>query len=129
MLVLDEYKNYQLVDFEIYYKIYNIISIYLSSHFFYITQLFNVEFFNPLKKIYNKKINIFIRAHINNITKIKFFLIFRAAYKCSIIILNIIKNFRGAGLIPLNSKTIFSKLNIKLRTLIPTEFFKTNINF
>ena len=114
MLIFNKYESHQLINFKIYYKIYNIIPIYLLFYSFYITQPLDVGFFNPLKKIYNKKINIFIQAHINNITKVKFFLVFRAVYKCSIIISNIIEGFRGVGFISLNLKTILFKLDIKL---------------
>ena len=88
--------------------------MYLPSHSSYITQPLDVGFFNLLKKAYDKKINTFIQVHINNITKIEFFLAFRAVYEYSIIISNIIKGFREVGLISLNPEIILFKLNIKL---------------
>ena len=114
MLVLDGYESHQSINFEVYYKTHNIIPMCLPSYSSYITQPLDVGFFSLLKKAYGKEINTFIWVYINNIIKVEFFLAFCAAYKCSMIISNIVGGFRGVGFIPLNSETIFSKLNIKL---------------
>ena len=100
----------------------------LPSHSSHITQPLDVGFFSPLKKAYDKEINTFIWAHINNITKVEFFLAFRAAYKCSMTISNIVGGFRGAGLIPLNLETILFKLDVKLRTPTPTGSLEANVD-
>ena len=129
MLVLNGYESHQSINFEAYYKTYNIILMCLPFHSSHITQLLDVGFFSPLKKVYNKEINTFIRAHINNIIKVEFFLVFRAAYKCSMTISNIIGGFRGAGLIPLNLKIILFKLDIKLWTPTPIKSLEANVDF
>ena len=59
---------------------------------------------------------MFIRAHINDITKVEFFLAFYAAYKRSMTKENLAGGFRGAGLIPFNPQAVIYKLDVKLRT-------------
>jgi hypothetical protein len=120
MLVLDGHKSHQSIDFMDYYKDHNIIPLYLPSHSSHITQPLDVRFFSVLKRAYGQEINTFIRAHINHITKVEFFLAFHAAYKRLMIKANIIGGFRGAGLIPLDPEAVISKLDIKLRTPTPT---------
>jgi DDE superfamily endonuclease len=121
MLVLDGHGSHQSVGFEDFCKHNNIIPICLPPHSSHLTQPLDVGFFSPLKKAYGKEIGIFIRAHINHITKVKFFLAFHAAYNASISKENIAGGFRGAGLIPFDSQAVISKLDVKLRALTPTE--------
>jgi hypothetical protein len=120
MLVLDGHESHQSVDFEAYCKEHNIVPICLPPHSSHITQPLDVGFFSPLKKAYGKEINMFIQAHINNITKIEFFLGFHAAYTQSMTVSNIMGGFRGAGLIPFDPQAVISKLDVKLRTPTPT---------
>ena len=120
MLVLDGHESHQSVDFEAYCKDHNIIPICLPAHSSHITQPLDVGFFGVLKREYGREINTFIRAHINHITKVEFFLAFHAAYEQSMTISNVLGGFRGAGLIPLDPQAVISKLDIKLRTPTPT---------
>jgi hypothetical protein len=73
-----------------------------------------------LKQAYSRQIETFIKAYINYITKVEFFLAFRAVYIESITVQNAQARFRGAGLVPFNPQAVISKLDIKLRTLTPT---------
>ena len=120
MLMLDRHESHQSVDFEIYCKNNNIISLCLPAHSSHLTQSLNIRFFNALKRAYRQEINIFIRAHINHITKIEFFLAFHAAYNQSMTKENLTEDFRGAGLILFNPQAVISKLDIKLRTITPS---------
>jgi len=58
----------------------------------------------------------FIKAHINHITKVEFFLAFKAAHFASMTESNNRGSFRGAGLVPLNPEVVISKLDVRLRT-------------
>ncbi|ESZ89450.1 hypothetical protein SBOR_10167 [Sclerotinia borealis F-4128] len=60
------------------------------------------------------------KAYINHITKVEFFIAFKAAYLQSITVQNGLSGFRGAGLIPFDPQTVISKLDIKLRTPTPS---------
>ena len=115
MLVLDGHESHQSVDFETYCKDHNIIPICLPPHSSHITQPLDVGFFSVLKRAYGREINTFIRAHINNITKVEFFLALHAAYKWSMTKENIAGGFRG-GLIPFDPQAVISKLDVRLRT-------------
>jgi hypothetical protein len=120
MLVLDGHESHQSVNFEAYCKDHNIIPICLPPHSSHITQPLDIGFFSVLKRAYGREINTFIRAHINHITKVEFFLAFYAAYKRSMTKANMAGGFRGAGLIPFDPQAVISKLDVKLRTPTPT---------
>ena len=74
MLVLDGHESHQSVEFETYCKDNNIIPVCLPPHSSHLTQPLDVGLFGPLKRAYGKQIESFIRAHINHITKVEFFL-------------------------------------------------------
>jgi hypothetical protein len=69
-----------------------------------------------LKRAYRRPINTLIKAYINYITKVEFFLAFVAAYKDSITTQNAQARFRGASLVPFDPEVVLSKLGVKLRT-------------
>jgi hypothetical protein len=73
-----------------------------------------------LKWAYGRQIKTFIKAYINHITKVEFFLAFAAAYKESITAQNAQAGFHGAGLVPFDPQVVLSKLNVKLRTPDPS---------
>jgi len=81
-----------------------------------------------LKRAYGRQIETFIKAHINHITKVEFFLAFTAAYKESITAQNARAGFRGAGLIPFDPQAVVSKLDVKLRTPTPSRPSTANSN-
>ena len=57
--------------------------------------------------------------HINHVSKVEFLYGFREAFFASMIEKNIQGSFTGAGLIPYDPERVLSKLDIKLRILIP----------
>ena len=115
-----------LVEFEEFCKAHNIITICLPPHSSHLTQPLDVGFFSALKRAYGKEIGLFVRAHINHITKVEFFLVFRAAYNAIMTKENIAGGFRGARLIPFDPQAVISKLDVKLRT--PTPAHTPNAN-
>ena len=84
-MILNKYKDYKSIVFQIYYKKNNIIYLYLLVYLNYLIQLFNISCFNNLKYLYNNQINEFIKVYINYISKIKFFITFKIICKESII--------------------------------------------
>jgi len=85
-----------------------------------LTQPLDVGCFSVLKRRYSHQIEDFIKAHINHITKVEFFIAFKAAYLESITPQNAKAGFRGAGLVPFDPQAVISKLDVKLQTPIPT---------
>ena len=126
MLVLDRHESYDSVVFQDYYKENNIITLCLPAYLSYITQPLDVGCFSILKRMYGRQIKTFIKAYINYITKVEFFLAFHTAYKQSIITQNAKARFRRAGLVPCDPQTVISKLDVKLRTPDPTGPFSTD---
>ncbi len=119
MLVLDGHESYESAEFQEYCKAHNIITLGLPPHSSHLTQPLDVGYFSVLKRAYSRQIETFIKAHINHITKVEFFLAFTAAYKESMTAQNCRAGFRGAGLVPFDPQVVLSKLDVKLRTPTP----------
>ncbi|PQM43524.1 hypothetical protein VC83_09651 [Pseudogymnoascus destructans] len=119
MLVLDGHKSHESAEFQEYCKAHNIITLCLPPHSSHLTQPLDVGCFSVLKRAYGRQIETFIKAHINHITKVEFFLAFQAAFIESITTQNAQAGFRGAGLVPFNPQAVISKLDVKLRTPSP----------
>ena len=128
MLVLDRHKSHESAEFQEYYKAHNIITLCLPPYSSYLTQPLDVGCFSVLKRAYGRQIKTFIKAYINHITKVEFFLAFIAAYKESITAQNAQAGFRGAGLVPFNPQVVLLKLDIKLRTPTPSRPSIANSN-
>ena len=119
ILVLDRHKSHESAEFQEYCKAHNIITLGLPPHSSHLTQPLDVGCFSVLKRAYGRQIETFIKAHINHITKVEFFLAFVAAYRESITAQNAQAGFRGAGLVPFDPQAVLSKLDVRLRTLTP----------
>ena len=109
-----------LLAFEEYCKFYNIVTISLPSHFSHLLQLLDVRCFSVLKRRYSQEIEVFIKAHINYITKVKFFVAFQKAYYKTMIKNNIKAGFQEASLVLYNSQAVLSKLDVQLYTSTST---------
>jgi len=120
LLVLDGHESHTSAEFEAYCKSHNIVTISLPPHSSHLTQPLDVGCFSVLKRFYGCEIDMFIKSHINHITKVEFFLAFHNAYIKTMTAENIMAGFRGAGLIPHNPQAVLSKLDVRLRTPTPT---------
>ena len=81
----------------------------------------DVGLYSPLKVIYGYQINLFIRASINHITKLEFFIAYLAAHNTIFIKKNIKGAFRGAGISLWDLDSVISKLDIRLYTPTPSD--------
>jgi hypothetical protein len=120
MLVLDGHNSHESAEFQEFCKVHNIITLGLPPHSSHLTQPLDIGCFSVLKRAYSRQIETFIKAHINHITKVEFFLAFQAAYKETMTVENCQAGFRGAGLVPFNPQAVISKLDVKLRTPTPS---------
>lgn len=100
LLILDGHESYILVVFEEYCKFHNIVTIGLPPHLSHLLQPLDVGCFSILKRCYSQELKVFIKAHINHITKVKFFITFHKVYNRTITKDNIKASFYGAGLVP-----------------------------
>jgi hypothetical protein len=116
MLVLDGHESHVSFEFDEYCKAHNIITLCLPGHSSHLTQPLDVGCYSALKKAYGRQIEHFIKAHINHITKVEFFLAFHKAYLASITVRNSQAGFRGAGLVPFDPEAVISKLDVQLWT-------------
>jgi hypothetical protein len=95
------------------------VTISLPPHSSHLLQPLDVGCFSVLKRRYSQEIEVFIKAHINHITKAEFFITFQKAYNRTMTKENIKAGFSGAGLFPYNPQAVLSKLDVKLRTPTP----------
>jgi hypothetical protein len=120
MVVLDGHESHLAALFENFCKAHNIITLCLPPHSSHLTQPLDVGCFSVLKRLYGRQLEDYIKAYITHITKIEFFIAFKAAHLRTFSVENIKAGFRGAGLVPFDPQAILSKLDIKLRTPTPT---------
>jgi hypothetical protein len=120
MLVLDGHESHESAEFQEYCKAHNIITLCLPPHSSHLTQPLDVGCFSALKKAYSRQIETFIKAHINHITKVEFFLAFKRAYLESVSVQNAQAGWRGAGLVPFDPEAVLSKLDVRIRTPTPS---------
>ncbi len=119
MLVLDGHESHLSVDFQEYCTANNIIPLCLPPHSSHITQPLDVGCFSVLKRMYGREIELYMKARINHITKVEFFIAFHAAFKPTFTPENARAGFRGSGLVPFDPEVVIAKLDIKLRTPSP----------
>ena len=84
LLIINGYKSHNLFKFQEICKENNIITLYMPPHLLYLLQPLDIGCFLLLKKAYRSQIRSLIHSHINYITKLKFLLAFKAAFKQSI---------------------------------------------
>ncbi|APA07191.1 hypothetical protein SS1G_04084 [Sclerotinia sclerotiorum 1980 UF-70] len=128
MLVLDGYESHESIPFQSYCKSNDIICVKLPSHSSHLTQPLDVGCFSVLKRSYSCQVDEFIKAYINHISKVEFFIAFKVVYQQSITIQNMKAGFRGAGLIPFDPQAVFSKLDIRIRTPTPPSILLESAN-
>ena len=88
MVVLDGYKSHLSIQFELFYKEKNIITLYLPAHSSHLTQPLDVGCFIILKWIYSHELETFIKAYIYYIIKTEFLLIFKTTHFKAMIPIN-----------------------------------------
>jgi len=81
MLVRDGYESYNSAEFQFYCKLNNIVPLCLPAYSSHLTQLLDVGCFSVLKRSYSLQIEHLIKAYINHISKVEFFIAFKVAYE------------------------------------------------
>jgi hypothetical protein len=119
LLILDGHKSHHSVDFELFCKENNIITLCMPPHSSHILQPLDVGCFSPLKTAYGNQICELMKAHRTHISKEDFLAAFYIAHQAAMTEKNIQGGFRGAGLVPFNLEHVISKLDLKLKTPTP----------
>ena len=83
-----------------------IILYCFPAHSSHILQPLDISVFGPLKKEWNKQIELFKRDFNMALTKTNFFKVFDHAWKASTKAENAIAGFRSAGLLPFNANNV-----------------------
>lgn len=121
MLILDGHESHVNAEFEAYCKEHNIITLCLPPQSSHLTHPLDVGCFNVLKLRYGDQLNVFIKGHVNHITKVEFLQAFKQAFLATMTPENIRGSFRGAGTIPLDPDAIVTQLDIRLSTPSPPQ--------
>ncbi len=119
VLVLDGHESHHSVDFELYCKDNNIITLCMPPHSSHLLQPLDVGCFGPLKKAYGRQIEMKMKAGTSHIMKEDFLPAFHTAFQDAMTGKNILGGFRGAGLMPHDPEAVLSKLDVKLKTPTP----------
>ncbi|KAK8872257.1 Pogo transposable element with KRAB domain [Apiospora arundinis] len=119
LLILDGHESHISAEFEAYCKSNDIITISMPPHSSHLLQPLDVALYSPLKRAYSKEIELFIKASINHITKLEFFIAFKAAHFAIFTETNIRSEFSASGLVPHNPDEVIGKLDVRLRTPTP----------
>jgi DDE superfamily endonuclease/helix-turn-helix, Psq domain/Tc5 transposase DNA-binding domain len=112
LLVLDGHDSHHSADFELYCQEHNIITLCMPPHSSHILQPLDVGCFSPLKTVYGKQIEGFMRGGQTHITKEDFFPAFKVAFQEAITPENIQGGFRGAGIAPFSPEKVLEGLGI-----------------
>lgn len=119
LLILDGHQSHVSAEFDAFCQEHKIITLCMPAHASHLLQPLDVGCFAPLKRAYGKQVEDLMRSHINHITKLEFLPAFKAAFEAAFTRENIKAGFRGAGLVPLDTEAVISKLDIRLRTPTP----------
>ena len=119
LLILDGHESHHSVDFELYCKEENIITLCMPPHSSHILQPLDVGCFSPLKTAYGNQIGELMKLHRTHINKEDFLPAFYAAFLAAMIESNVRGGFRGAGLVPFDPEHVISQLDLKLKTPTP----------
>jgi hypothetical protein len=88
----------------------------MPPHSSHLLQPLDVGCFAPLKKAYGCQAEKLMRNKIAHVTKTEFLPCFIAAQNASTTKSNILRGFRGAGIVPHDPEAVMSKLDVRLRT-------------
>ncbi|SRR6266566_7279359 len=128
LLILDNYNNHYLYEFEYYCKKNNIVIFCILFHLSHLFQLFDIGYFNILKRLYGKEVENFIQSYINYIIKPDFFVYFYIIFFAIFNEENVRVSFRGISLILFNPEAVISKLDIKLYIPISIGSFSAEVD-
>lgn len=120
LLILDGHESHHSYGFELYCKDWNIITLCMPAHLSHKLQPLDVGCFSPLKRSYGTEIEKLMRAYITYISKEDFFPASYIAFRTTMTESNIRAGFRATGLVPYDPDYVISKLDIRLRTSIPS---------
>jgi hypothetical protein len=119
LLILDGHESHISAQFQQYCTDNKIITLCMPPHSSHLLQPLDVGCFSPLKSLYGKQIEKFMRLRINHITKLEFLPAFKEAFKAAFTEQNIKSGFRATGLVPYDPVIVISNLDLKLRTPTP----------
>ena len=116
LLLVDGHESHHSVDFELYCRENNIITLCMPPHSSHLLQPLDVGCFSPLKRAYGGQVEGLMRARRTHVSKEDFLPAFHTAHNAVFTKENIQGAFRGAGIYPLDAQAVISKLDLRLET-------------
>ena len=111
VLIVDGHDSHITIEF-IRFCVKSSIRLYcLPPHTTHLLQPLDVGLFGPLQHAYSKAMDDAMRTGVSGIFKGNFLPIYISARKAAYTVDNILNAWRGAGIIPFNSRAILSKIN------------------
>ena len=112
LLILDGYSSHATPQFQEYYKVYRIISLYMPAHTSYLLQPLDVSYFSPLKATYRREVAELARQGVFYIDKEEFLSIYPRIYRIVFIEQSIQSGFQAVGLILHYPERVLSCLTV-----------------
>jgi hypothetical protein len=124
--MFDGYKSYVFGDFKLYCKKHNTIILYIPAYSSHIFQSLDVACFRSLKQVHSKIIERILRQLLIYTAKKDFLPLFEDTFFQVFIHNNIQLEPRGTGIVTFDTKSVISKLDMRLRTPTPPGSFRMN---
>ena len=118
LLILDGHGSHLTPKFDQICEENNIIPVCMPPHSSHLLQPLDIGCFAVLKRSYGQLVETKMRLGINHINKLDFLEAYPLARIEAFRPDTIKSSFTAAGLVPFDPEQVFSKLNIRLRTLI-----------
>src|SRR5450432_4777986 len=119
LLILDGHGSHGTLEFDLFAKEHNIITLCMPPHSSHLLQPLDVGCFAVLKRLYGRQIEGLMRNGVNHIDKQDFLEAYYHARKETMHQSNIIVSFAATRLLPYDPDRVLAKLNTQLRTPTP----------
>ena len=129
LLILDGHGSHATPEFDQFCTLKRIIPLYMPPHSSHLLQPLDVACFRPLKHFYGQKVQEMSIDGRKTIDKTEFLSIYSSIHRHALSKANILSGFKATGLIPLNSESVISKLQLQMKTPTPPTSSSSNQSF
>lgn len=121
LLILDGHESHHSMEFELYCKKHNIVTLCMPPHTSHLLQPLDIGCFGRLKQAYGRQIEDLMRAHVSHVSKLELLCAFHKAFPLALTPGNVHAGFTGAGLVPYSPERVLCVLNSRVQTPSPSD--------
>jgi hypothetical protein len=121
MLILDGHSSHVTLEFLVHCRDHKILLMRLIPHTSHICQPLDVGLFGPLKRALSSKLQPLIQTEVSRVRKPEWLLAFIQARKAAFTTSNVLRGWRGAGLLPFDPEKVLRHIQIPLQPKEPVE--------